>query len=1287
MKRLLWLLFFTFIFSISARAQTPVAITGNLATLANQPGTGRSTYLRFILKNYGAAQPFVRGTGGIVSANVCGSDPCVDFYPNSSGVVSGTLWGNDNIVPGYQNTPPTTFYQVCTYANGNLFRCQNYSITGSSWNYNTASPITSPAPPYLPFAVLINPTSNQNILQPPNTYLSINSQLVTVSNGPQTIGGCVSWVSQFQLGSIGCSGSGSPAQGNQGDLQMRGASVGTFAAAPVNYSSTTGFMTSTAHLAFKGPRPWVDVMAYGADPTGVADSTTAINNAMLAACPAASANPQYPPINCGYDIYFPSPGPPNYEYKVTQPQAPSNAPVFPYVAGGMHFIGGNAGQQTGASPSPSQSIIMDSCGASPGKGPVFQGGYIYGNNLKFENLYVSGCNEAFLMSGAFFNFKNVTATAQNQSAGGTYGQGTAPYYNAPAVFLDTLNIVWDGGAIFSNGTSYPSLVLGGDGCSPLQGSLCPNIVGLAYFSNLLMAGGSTYYLQSADINGSPPGHISFTNIDYESNLGPAFVVANISNAYTSITALTWREVVDSDQTITPGHAIDPLVLFNLTPPGGGRTNGISGVTIDRSQGSGYAVEVLNGTSLDNYVANGCQTSCDTTVMDGSGNVVGDGTITGHDGVDTTVDVSSLNHLQSSPRTVGGNQFGVGGGYRSTRSGSKFASYGVDAGNGFVFGDNTLPGWYASLGSPQNSTYPSELDLSWAATYAPTNVAATPSNTGGSLAAGAYYIYMVSTTAATCGGADTGGMSAPSAIAGPYTITGSSGSLAVTWTAPAAGPGTITGYCVFASSGAYNSGNTASALVTGTSATITSFPNAPSALPIYYNYLTTYKLFPTTAILANISLPYASSTPPWTPDCIGQGRCGSYLQPSELATDNFHRPDNISGIAPGGGGLGLVDAPVNWGPVVTTAGWAVMNIKSNVATSNQYLGIGSPGIQPYVAIDPLADQFVRTTIGNIVNGASDAVGVAARQAGGGVDTEYLFYCTNGAMLLVKRIAGMQTTLASGGPVCNNGNTIELDAVGTNLFASVNGAQVLTATDSSITSGYTGLFIWGLNDTVTSWTGGSMTLGRGNFSLFAQQNWWTGRQDFYGSVAFDALPDGCLQTTSHVVASSGVACGSGGGGGANQTLSNLTLPTALNQDLLCASAGSCKLGSSSVPMSAIFAQRLYAKGTGLSAGDFALSGGWGSTASVSNVTGTDQAFNFQVTSTGTGQANQPLATLTFHDGAWPAAPIFICHMTGGTGNYSDVGFTNGVATTTTLPMVYDAAPVAGSTYIFSCIGMGR
>lgn len=72
----------------------------------------------------------------------------------------------------------------------------------------------------------------------------------------------------------------------------------------------------------------------------------------------------------------------------------------------------------------------------------------------------------------------------------------------------------------------------------------------------------------------------------------------------------------------------------------------------------------------------------------------------------------------------------------------------------------------------------------------------------------------------------------------------------------------------------------------------------------------------------------------------------------------------------------------------------------------------------------------------------------------------------------------------------------------------------------------------------------------------------------------------------------------------------------------------------------------QGTALVAGDFSISAGWGTTASVGSVLGTDAAFSAVVTSNGTGQAAGPTVTLTFHDGTWTNSPL--CTSSMGPGN---------------------------------------
>lgn len=50
----------------------------------------------------------------------------------------------------------------------------------------------------------------------------------------------------------------------------------------LNWNNSTSTLLVGGNERIKGPNPWCDVIAYGADPTGVADSTTAFNNAIAA---------------------------------------------------------------------------------------------------------------------------------------------------------------------------------------------------------------------------------------------------------------------------------------------------------------------------------------------------------------------------------------------------------------------------------------------------------------------------------------------------------------------------------------------------------------------------------------------------------------------------------------------------------------------------------------------------------------------------------------------------------------------------------------------------------------------------------------------------------------------------------------------------------------------------------------------------------------------------------------------------------------------------------------------
>jgi len=110
-----------------------------------------------------------------------------------------------------------------------------------------------------------------------------------------------------------------------------------------------------------------------------------------------------------------------------------------------------------------------------------------------------------------------------------------------------------------------------------------------------------------------------------------------------------------------------------------------------------------------------------------------------------------------------------------------------------------------------------------------------------------------------------------------------------------------------------------------------------------------------------------------------------------------------------------------------------------------------------------------------------------------------------------------------------------------------------------------------------------------------------------------------------------------------------------------------------------------GTALAAGNFSLSAGWGTTATVSSILGTDQAFDLQITSSGTGQAANPTATLTFVDGSMPLNFVGACTPVSiqtpqGVWIWSSVQ-------STLAQLQFLGTPVAGNSYRVHCLVIGR
>jgi hypothetical protein len=128
----------TLLFFVSLCLCGELCATTVTATLIDSTGNpianGKVT---FLIQNYGVGNiPRVQGTGVVVQTT-----PIV-ATANAEGQISATIQGNDTI------TPTGTYYQV-TFYNGNAVYLQaNYSITGSSADLSTLTPLGAiPAAP------------------------------------------------------------------------------------------------------------------------------------------------------------------------------------------------------------------------------------------------------------------------------------------------------------------------------------------------------------------------------------------------------------------------------------------------------------------------------------------------------------------------------------------------------------------------------------------------------------------------------------------------------------------------------------------------------------------------------------------------------------------------------------------------------------------------------------------------------------------------------------------------------------------------------------------------------------------------------------------------------------------------------------------------------------------------------------------------------------------------------------------------------------------------------------
>jgi len=553
----------------------------------------------------------------------------------------------------------------------------------------------------------------------------------------------------------GCSGGAGNPAGVDTQVQINShGEFGAVAGLAVNSSTSPSVLSLPFSESVEGPRPRVDVTAYGADPTGTADSTTAITNAAAAACSAGST------------LFFP-PG----TYSLTQPQSPSTSAVIPIPCAHIH-ISALGDQGTAQSEQPPQAkLVVANLGASPNSAPVF--GFKYPTNtgdITIEDIQVSGYNQALLFYAVTnITLNNVCATAQSTSL-------------ADNVPLKITNVSWfrmNGGCLNSGTSSLPMALFTGE--APLA-SESP-AVAYAQIEHVRGSGANFQYIQRVNTSGSGPGNLFFNDVTPISGTTDFFEVTNATGS-TGQTALPQFGPIFFLNTSMPGST-GSGALINFNSSG----SNLAGVHIQNSTGSGQgsppaAIRMTAG-SLQDCEVHG---TVGALVEDSSGNPTGSCSVETRGGLDFVADSTIAPSVRlRSEETTGANPTPSLRFYLSPNS---RASYGIDAGQGLLFNDGTSNGFNGSL----SQTRAGAIDIQFAYLFPPTNVTGA-ATTGGAIPAGTYYP-IVGTTSNNCAT-----VSAPSLAGAPVTLSGSNNAVSVSWTTPLQGAGAINGYCVAIASSA------------------------------------------------------------------------------------------------------------------------------------------------------------------------------------------------------------------------------------------------------------------------------------------------------------------------------------------------------------------------------------------------------------------------------------------------------------------------------------------------------
>lgn len=797
----------------------------------------------------------------------------------------------------------------------NVWACQS----GSTPNYGAAPPCALASiysDPSLASQFLVAQPLHADGLGNYNYYAAAGAY-VEVITGANTTGYSSTIVLPCAPNSTaaGCSGAAGNPGGSDTQLQINAHSeFGSVTGLGLDSSTTPSVLSIPFSESVKGPLPRVDATAYGADPTGATDSTTALANAAAAAC------------NAGSTLFLP-PG----TYIVSQPQSPSTSPVIP-IACAHIYVEGSGDQGTAQSEQPPQSkIVVANLGSSPNASPVF--GFEAPTNsgsITIENVQISGYNQALSFYAATnVTLDNVCATAQS----------TGQPDNVPLKVTNVSSFRMTGGCLNSGSSSLPMALFTGEAALGSEA----RVDAFVRIEHVRGSGANFQYIQRVDSAGAIPGNFAFDDVTPTGSAADFLAITNATG--------------HMGQTAMPQFG--PVFVLNSSLPGSTGTGAVINFNSSGSQlvgvhiydsGAGaqsippLAVRMTAG-SLQDCEVHG---AVGAIVEDASGNVTGSCTLGTEGGLDFVADgtVAATSRLRSEI-TTGANPTPNLRFYLSPNS---RASYGVDAGQGFLFNDGASNGFNAAIAQAVKGS----VDIEFATLFPPTNVSAVAA-TAGSLPAGTYYPF-VGTTSNNCAT-----VSAPSIAGPPVTLTGANNAISFTWTDPIAGASTAAGYCIAIASSAANANagvSYAGAFVPGTGSTSGTLASVAGAMQFPMgNTLQAEHRFTSTSLGVN------TTNPLYNLDVNGSAHVGGNMV--------LDVPLN-----PTGGGTGVSNPPAS--SIALGEGTNPFNFLNAGAALNGQVLVASNGGDPSFASAGIPERDVSGTSDSI--GCDTATAISADRGG-------------------------------------------------------------------------------------------------------------------------------------------------------------------------------------------------------------------------------------------------------------------------------------------------------------------